>query len=227
MYKGVEWCQYQSLHDPKQRPVILCEYAHAMGNSGGALTKYWKAFRDPKHPRLQGGFIWDLVDQGLWSEEKQGFVYGGDFGEVPHTGNFCINGLVSPDRAVLYPDMLEAAFLQAPVSVSLKSFSLEVGLEVVNFRSFADLSDLMLSCHMRVHTSVFQPAFAFPVFHQELGNIQPGQARLFDIRHALEKSIRKIDGAILRGLLSSGAMGGFDSCFPRQAYLDEIGRAHV
>ena len=81
------------------RPLILCEYAHAMGNSVGNLQDYWDAFE--KYPALQGGFIWDWVDQGLRHETGPGdefWAYGGDFGDKPNDGNFCINGLVQPDR---------------------------------------------------------------------------------------------------------------------------------
>jgi beta-galactosidase len=81
------------------RPMILCEYAHAMGNSVGNLQDYWDAFE--KYPALQGGHIWDWVDQGLRHETGQGaefWAYGGDFGDKPNDNNFCINGLVQPDR---------------------------------------------------------------------------------------------------------------------------------
>ena len=87
------------LHDENpERPVILCEYSHAMGNSNGNIFKYWDAIY--KYPRIQGGFIWDWVDQGLLRTDENGsyYVYGGDFDEVLHDGNFCINGVVSPDR---------------------------------------------------------------------------------------------------------------------------------
>ncbi|MBC8194094.1 MAG: beta-galactosidase, partial [FCB group bacterium] len=87
------------LHDENpERPVILCEYSHAMGNSNGNIFKYWDAIY--KYPRIQGAFIWDWVDQGLLRNDENGsyYVYGGDFGEVLHDGNFCINGVVSPDR---------------------------------------------------------------------------------------------------------------------------------
>jgi beta-galactosidase len=217
MYKGVAWCQYQSLQDPKRRPVILCEYAHAMGNSGGALSKYWAAFRDERYPRLQGGFIWDLVDQGLWCEEKQGFVFGGDFDEVPHTGNFCINGLVSPDRKILFPDMLETAFLQSPVSLSLEINASSMNLVATNHRSFADLSDLMLQCHLRVHHHAFQPAFACPTFAVELGKIAPSQKSRLDILTSLKRSIGNVKGIVLQSLMTHDT---WFSCFPCQAYLD-------
>jgi len=88
--------------DPKNdRPLILCEYAHSMGNSTGNLQDYWDVIE--KYPELQGGFVWDWVDQGILATDENGekyWAYGGDFGEegVPSDGNFCINGLVWPDR---------------------------------------------------------------------------------------------------------------------------------
>ncbi|WNJ97819.1 beta-galactosidase [Vibrio ruber] len=92
----------------EQRPLILCEYAHAMGNSLGSFDKYWQAFR--QYPRLQGGFIWDWVDQGLskWDEHGRHYwAYGGDFGDEINDRQFCINGLIWPDRTV-HPTLLEA-----------------------------------------------------------------------------------------------------------------------
>ncbi len=81
------------------RPLVLCEYAHAMGNSVGNLQDYWTAIE--KYPHLQGGCIWDWVDQGLYKHAADGtefFAYGGDFADFPNSGNFCINGLVDPER---------------------------------------------------------------------------------------------------------------------------------
>lgn len=81
------------------RPLILCEYAHAMGNSVGNLQDYWTAIE--KYPHLQGGFIWDWVDQGLIQKAANGteyFAYGGDFGDLPTDRDFCLNGLMGPDR---------------------------------------------------------------------------------------------------------------------------------
>jgi len=83
------------------RPLIMCEYEHSMGNSTGNLKEYWNIIEGA--PQLQGGCIWDWVDQGLLKKDEQGreyFGYGGDFGkgDVPSDGNFCCNGLVSADR---------------------------------------------------------------------------------------------------------------------------------
>ena len=81
------------------RPVILCEYVHAMGNSVGGLQDYWDVIH--AHPRMQGAFVWDWVDQGLSKYTESGqkyWAYGGDFGDKPNDGSFCLNGLVYPDR---------------------------------------------------------------------------------------------------------------------------------
>jgi beta-galactosidase len=93
--------EYAKGEDP--RPLILCEYAHAMGNSVGNLQDYWDAIY--AHKKLQGGFIWDWVDQGLAAEDENGmpfWAFGGDFGPpgTPSDNNFCINGLVFPDRQI-------------------------------------------------------------------------------------------------------------------------------
>jgi len=90
------------------RPLILCEYAHAMGNSFGGFAKYWQAFR--QFPRLQGGFVWDWVDQSLTRYDGNGEAwqaYGGDFGDTPNDRQFCMNGLVFADRSP-HPALFEA-----------------------------------------------------------------------------------------------------------------------
>jgi beta-galactosidase len=100
MYHPPERIEEYAKTNP-ERPLILCEYAHAMGNSVGNLEDYWDIIED--YDALQGGFIWDWVDQGLLKRDENGksyFAYGGDFGgpDVPSDGNFLINGLVQPDR---------------------------------------------------------------------------------------------------------------------------------
>lgn len=98
MYARIPQLEKYARNNP-DRPLILCEYAHAMGNSVGNLQDYWTVIE--KYPHLQGGFIWDWVDQGLRKQTADGetfFAYGGDFGDQPNSNDFCINGLVSPDR---------------------------------------------------------------------------------------------------------------------------------
>jgi len=100
MYDSIE-DMVKALADNPNRPVIQCEYAHSMGNSTGNLQDYWDAIES--HERLQGGFIWDWVDQGFAATGDHGEAYwafGGDYGpdDVPSDLNFCCNGLVAPDR---------------------------------------------------------------------------------------------------------------------------------
>lgn len=96
----------------EQRPLILCEYAHAMGNSLGNFADYWQAFRD--YPRLQGGFVWDWADQAIrktFADGSVGWAYGGDFGDTPNDRQFCMNGLVFADRQP-HPSLTEACHAQ-------------------------------------------------------------------------------------------------------------------
>ncbi|PLX05724.1 MAG: beta-galactosidase [Marinilabiliales bacterium] len=101
MYAGIRYIENYAQSKP-YRPLILCEYAHSMGNSTGNLQDYWDVIE--KYPELQGGFIWDWVDQGLVKFDDEGnkyWAYGGDFGPdtIPSDGNFCLNGIVNPDRS--------------------------------------------------------------------------------------------------------------------------------
>ena len=92
----------QPLEDPeldarrRRMPFILCEYAHAMGNGPGGLADYQALFE--RHPRCQGGFVWEWIDHGLWDAARGFYAYGGDFGEPLHDGNFVADGLLFPDR---------------------------------------------------------------------------------------------------------------------------------
>lgn len=97
MYPETQWLIDGYLNDTKEvRPLILCEYAHAMGNGPGGLEDYWKILESSD--RLIGGFIWEWCDQGV--RYGKGIEYGGDFGEKFHDGNFCIDGIVSADRKI-------------------------------------------------------------------------------------------------------------------------------
>ncbi|RZI49140.1 beta-galactosidase [Lactococcus kimchii] len=102
-YSLVEWMGLAG----ENRPLILCEYAHDMGNSLGGFGKYWQTFRSID--RLQGGFIWDWADQGLLKDGH--FTYGGDFGDTPNDRQFSLNGLVFPDRTAK-PALREAKYWQ-------------------------------------------------------------------------------------------------------------------
>ncbi len=127
------------------RPFIMCEYAHAMGNSVGDLASYWYLIYRYKH--LQGGFIWDWVDQGLkkkvpGNEEEYFWAYGGDFGPpgTPSDGNFCMNGLVAPDRTP-HPSLYEVKKVYQYIHV--EPVDLNKGkVRIFNRYDFSDLGDL-------------------------------------------------------------------------------------
>ena len=123
------------------RPYFMCEYAHAMGNSPGSLKEYWETIHH--YPRLIGGCVWDWVDQGLRGTDDVGrdtFLYGGDFGDIPNDGNFCINGLVNPDREP-HPALFELKYWYQPVAV--RDFSSERKmLTLENRYDFLDLEGL-------------------------------------------------------------------------------------
>jgi beta-galactosidase len=127
--------------EPRDRPLILCEYAHAMGNSVGNLRDYWDVIH--AHPQLQGGFIWDWIDQSLYAETWDGtpyWAYGGDFGPpgVPSDGNFLVNGLVQPD---LRPNPHAHEVRQVYQGVEFRPLDLAGGrVRVVNRFDFTDLS---------------------------------------------------------------------------------------
>lgn len=131
--------------ETRDRPLILCEYAHAMGNSIGNLKDYWDVI--DAHEQLQGGFIWDWVDQGLRKTSERGesfFAYGGDYGPpgTPSSGNFCINGLVNPDREP-HPALWEVKKVYQPVQV--EPLDLANGrVRVTNRYDFTDLGKLEL-----------------------------------------------------------------------------------
>ncbi len=133
--------KYDSSHPT--RPLIMCEYAHAMGNSVGNFQDYWNIIES--HPSLQGGFIWDWVDQGMLLEKngKKMWGYGGDWGPpgTPSDNNFLINGLVAPDR-VWNPHSYEVRKVYQYIRFKLDTTSKK--LEIKNTWFFRDLSNFYL-----------------------------------------------------------------------------------
>jgi beta-galactosidase len=124
--------------DLGDRPVVMCEYSHAMGNSNGGLAEYWRLV--DAYPRFQGGFLWEWKDHGIRQDTPNGerFAYGGQFGDVPNDGNFVADGLVSP-LGEPHPAMQEVAWVHRPVSVVAVGWK----LRVTNRQSFRDLSWLV------------------------------------------------------------------------------------
>nr|MCR5550758.1 hypothetical protein [Bacteroidales bacterium] len=133
----------------QERPFIMCEYAHAMGNSCGGLSNYWDTIY--KYPQLQGGCIWDWVDQGLLTKDALGrefYAYGGDFGEnMPSDGNFCINGLVGPDRKP-HPQLAEVRKVYQPVKIEAVDLE-KLQFRIINRFDFSNLEEYTLLYRLR------------------------------------------------------------------------------
>ena len=119
MYTRPWDCEAYVKNNPS-KPFILCEYAHAMGNSNGGIQKYWDLVA--KYPSMQGGYIWDFVDQSLWHNGPNGrwLAYGGDFGDKPNDDNFCCNGFVDALR-IPHPGAFEIKHAYQNVHAALKS----------------------------------------------------------------------------------------------------------
>lgn len=143
MYFGYEDCERYCKNNPKH-PLIQCEYAHAMGNSMGGFREYWDLVREL--PNYQGGFIWDFVDQGLRTTDKDGkefYCYGGDFNNFDASdNNFCDNGLVNPDRR-LNPHAYEVVYHYQ--NIWTKAIDIENGkVEIYNENFFVGLENYMM-----------------------------------------------------------------------------------
>ena len=126
-----------------ERPIIVYEYSHAMGNSNGGLKRYFDLFR--KENGVQGGFIWEWCEHSLWKKNPDGsefLAYGGDFGEIVHDYNFVADGMVSSERNP-HPGLYEFKKLSQPAEISMVEPALGQ-IEVKNLRYFSDLSDCKL-----------------------------------------------------------------------------------
>ena len=130
-------------NDAHGKPHILCEYGHSMGNGPGNLREYQDLFE--KYPRLQGGFIWEWYDHGLKEVGKEGqtiYCYGGDYGDKPNNGNFCIDGLLRPDK-VMSSGLLNYKQVIAPLVLEMFNAA-EGEFALRSKRYFRDSSDTVL-----------------------------------------------------------------------------------
>ncbi len=150
MYPSIKAILSYAKSGKQDRPLIMCEYSHAMGNSNGTLAEYWQAIHST--PGLQGGFIWEFWDHGIEQTMPDGTkrsAYGGDFGEVRHDGNFVCDGMVFPDRTPK-PAMHEFKAIAAPVVISTTRAS-SGSFTLTNRQFFKNLSDF--DCYWSINRS--------------------------------------------------------------------------
>ena len=179
----LEWANDKS-HPDRKRPLIMCEYSHAMGNSNGGLADYYRLFETV--PGLQGGFIWEWIDHGLrrtTSDGRDYWVYGGDFGDTPNDANFVCDGLVWPDRTP-HPGIFEFKKLAQPVGVRLASGK-RLRLEITNKNEFRPLDWLAGEWELLVDgVSAGKGKLAVPA-------IKPGETRSVPWNAPKEKPVGK------------------------------------
>lgn len=167
MYSSIEWIRDEFLcMENENRPLILCEYCHAMGNGPGDLKDYWELIYS--NERLAGAFVWEWCDHGI--ENK---YYGGDFGDYPNDGSFCIDGLVYPDRKV-HTGLLELKAVLSPVKVKLVSEKPLV-IEIENLYDFIDLS------HITLNWAIEKDGEVVASNNIELPNTAPKSTHLLEI----------------------------------------------
>ncbi len=156
MYPLVSSLEKLALDDIVNRPVVMCEYAHSMGNSTGGLYEYWELIR--RHKRLIGGYIWDWIDQGIREvDATTGQIYwnyGGDYEPegVHHDSNFCINGVVGPDRHIK-PAMYECKYIFQPIEFS---FEQPNRLSILNRNFFISSDEYSYHWELRDEQSTLQ-----------------------------------------------------------------------
>ena len=179
-YPSAEWLE-EIGRKGSDRPVAPSEYSHAMGNSSGNLWDQWKAIY--KYPNLQGGFIWDWVDQGILEKDKNGreyYTYGGDYGvNAPSDGNFLCNGIVNPDRTP-HPAMAEVKY--AHQNIGFEAIDLANGLfRVTNRFYFTNLKKYMVHYSVTANNKVVRSGkVSLDIEHQAskeftvpVGNLKP------------------------------------------------------
>ncbi|WP_414703220.1 glycoside hydrolase family 2 TIM barrel-domain containing protein [Proteiniphilum sp. UBA5280] len=184
------------------RPVIPSEYSHAMGNSNGNLDIQWEAIY--KYPNLQGGYIWDWVDQGMEAYDENGrhyYKYGGDYGvDMPSDGNFLCNGLVNPDRTP-HPSMAEVKYVHQ--NFAFEAIDLTKGIfRIINRQYFSDTDNYVFKFNITENGNILsdgilqislQPQTSTEV-SVPVGNLQPKAGREYFINFEV---IQKIETPLI------------------------------
>lgn len=196
-------------NDKDNRPFIQCEYAHAMGNALGGFKEYWELFR--KYPNLQGGFIWDFVDQGLRKKGEQGknfYAYGGDYNRYDVSyNNFCCNGLFNPDR-IPNPHAYEVAYHYQNIW-TIPTKNIKYGdINIYNEYFFRDLSNYYLEWSLLADGNLMRQGRIdrLNILPQQtismtlpIGEISPNKEWLLNIDYKLKEN----EGLLKAGTITS------------------------
>ncbi|MDF7806450.1 glycoside hydrolase family 2 TIM barrel-domain containing protein [Pontiellaceae bacterium B12219] len=170
MYPSVAQLKALAEAEHIKRPIVMCEYAHAMGNSLGNLTDYWDLIRSK--PNLLGGYIWDWIDQGVLTTNENGvayFAYGGDFGDQPNSGNFCMNGVINSDRTP-GPKTWECKYVFQPVAFE----AVDLNAGVVKLSNRFDFTNLK---KYSIHWNFSEEGVVMQEGTLDAVDLAPGQSR--------------------------------------------------
>ena len=222
MYPTVDQLREMLESENGSRPIIPCEYAHAMGNSLGNFAEYWDLIRS--EPRLSGGFVWDYRDQGVWKSLPDGrkfLAYGGDFGDQPNSGNFCLNGIVDSEGDAK-PATWELKKVHQPVKVN---FVADGKLEIQNRHFFSDLN------HLEARLDFFSNGDLVSSLPLDSPQCDPGESKVIEYPHPEIKTTGEIVARITWMLRSNtswakkGHLVAFDEKVLKQAAPESLDRS--
>ncbi|MGL4677265.1 MAG: beta-galactosidase subunit alpha [Brevinema sp.] len=177
MYSRVQLMNYFGEH-PSDKPRILCEYAHAMGNGPGGLTEYQNII--DKHQCIQGHYLWEWCDHGIMNMDNKGnifYKYGGDYGDYPNNYNFCLDGLLFSNQQAS-PGLLEYKQVMCPVKIH--RITNTNTFEIANKYWYTNLDDITISIHIQAEGVLL---------HQQkikILNLKPGSVSEFKLEYPLD-----------------------------------------
>lgn len=218
MYDSLEDIEKYLQEPIEQKPYLLCEYGHAMGNSCGDLEEYFRKFYS--NPRIFGGLIWEWCDHAVATgNSKDGsvkYLYGGDFGEKLHDGNFCLDGLVYPDRTP-HTALLEYKNVIRPVRARIVDVS-KGKIVLKNMMDFSNLEEKIYVTYEITHNGKLLQDGFLPIEHQS-----PKEEKEYTLNYEIpETGITCLKLSYLSvneemGILK-GMERGFDQFFLREKY---------
>ncbi len=195
-----------------KKPYVLCEFSHAMGNGPGDLEDYYE--RIYKYDGMIGGFVWEWCDHGIYMGKaengKEMFYYGGDSGEYPHDGNFCMDGLIYPDRKP-YTGLLELRNVIRPIRASIVDGDISKGISIRNMLDFVDIKDII-----KIEYEVFADGKVSERYSLECPDVKPHESAVIILNKKLPKNAKNLyirliyKQAISTKLVDEGTELGFD-----------------
>lgn len=185
MYPTIDQLKGLSESPYIKRPIVMCEYAHSMGNSTGNLMEYWNVIHSKKN--LMGGFIWDWIDQGVSRTDDKGhkwWAYGGDYGDQPNDANFCINGLISPDRTTKAATE-ECKYVFQPVVIERYDQD-KMHFRIKNRFFFRNLNEFSITWRL------YENGKEIKVGGLGTFSVLPGESKLFAVESDLSKTTGEV-----------------------------------